>query len=438
MQYQLRPYQERIVQVMQEQTHHYLALPMGLGKTLIVLEFLRRTNQKALIVAPLIVAQRTWPTEVKKFGFDFKVAMLHGPGKDDLLRTNADLKIVNWDGIKWLGEQIESRGSHDLSKRVLILDEATAIKAIKSKRFQVCRRMQHFFKAGIYCLSGTPMPNGYTGLWTQYWMLDRGRALEATFTGYKRKYFFESGPPRFLIEPLPGAIERIQGRIKPLTSALLAEDYVDVPEVVHNTWHVQLPAEARKAYNLYKDENPFESAGVITNKYRQITQGALYNEDKSYTVLHTEKVQALKEILELADGEPVLCAVYFKFEVEMIQKEFGKMPVIAGGTSEAERRSILDHWDRRSIPLLLVHPASLSHGVNMQYGGSRIVWYGMPWSLEQYQQLNGRLIRPGQTEPVKLTHISCLRTKDQRVFEVLENKNVTQADFMAAMRASED
>lgn len=431
----LRGYQERAVEDMIKWRFHYLAYEMGVGKTLMVLEYLKRTNQKGLIVAPLLVAQRTWPAEVKKFGYPFKVALLHGPGKDILLRTDAELKVVNYDGLKWLGQQIEGRGSHDLSKRVLILDESTYIKSVSSKRFQVLRRAQHFFKAGIFCLSGTPMPNGYPDLWTQYWMLDRGRALESTYTQYKSKYFYESGPPRFIISLKPGAAEHIQERIKPLTSALFAEDYVEMPDSTYTTWHIDLPKAVMEEYDKYQEETPFISEGTMTNKLRQITQGALYTNDiGAFDIKHFEKVNALKEILELANGSPVLCPIQFRFEVKMIQSELGYIPLIAGGMNANEKLTILAKWDRGEIPLLLVHPGSLSHGVNMQFGGHWIVWYGLPWSLEQYQQLNGRLIRPGQTEPVKIIHISARGTKDQRVFEVLEKKDITQTDFMEAMR----
>ena len=449
--FKLRQYQEHAVREMIRQPFRYLAYEMGLGKTLMVLEYLFRTKQKAFIVAPLLVAQRVWPQETKKFGYPFKVAVLHGAGKEDMFRLpDIDLKVINYDGLKWLEEQIEKRGSHDLSQRVLILDEATCIKSGSTQRFKILQRAQHLFRKGVFCLSGTPMPKGYEDLWSQYWMLDRGRALEPTNSKFIKKYFWQSGPPRYQTYLQPGSAETIQQLIKPLTSIMRAGDYIEMPEFTHTTWRVRLPEKVYDEYAelaeeaLTSDGEVSPTAGVVTNKLRQLTQGALYHEvgDHLYEIKHIEKITALLEILDLADGAPILCPIYFRFEADMIQKalakKYGTIPLIAGGMTQVEKQKILDQWDKRTIPLLLVQPSSLTHGVNMQYGGNWIVWYGLPWSLEQYQQLNGRLIRPGQKEPVKIIHIMALGTKDHRVFEKLEQKDITQEQFMEAMNDREE
>jgi len=449
MRYQLEDYQERSVQMMMQNPFHYLAYEMGLGKTLIVLDYLKRTNQKALVVAPLLVAQRTWPQEIKKWGFfqdEKDCVILHGPNKDTLVKSNARIKVINYDGLKWLYKHVATRGSNDLSDRVLVIDEGTCIKTPSSVRFRVLKSMQHFFRRGIFVLSGTPMPNGYLDLYSQYWMLDRGSALGNTYTGFKRRYFYESGPPRWVCELRPGAGEDIRSRITPLTSVLLAEDHVKLPASIQREVKVDLPAAIRKKYAELQKEYTWEhedqkwtvdSAGVLVNKLRQLTQGAMYKreEGEEYDKLHEQKLDALDSLVESAAGDPVVCAINFKFELDMIRKRFGyKVPCISGGMSLKEKEKILNEFGQRKVPLLLCHPASMSHGLNdLQQVAHIIIWYSLPWSLEHYDQLNGRLIRRGQKRSVIIFHIIAANTIDQRISKVLMQKNVTQEQFKQAI-----
>ena len=443
--YTLRPYQERAVQEAIANSYMYEAFDMGLGKTLITLDYLRRTGLKAIVLAPLLVATRTWPQEIKKFTPELTHVVLHGKDKGDLYTQKSDIKIVNFDGLKWLYNQIAKYGSVDLKERVLIIDEATCIKNPTSMRFRALKPMRHFFaNTGVFCLSGEPMPNGYKDIWSQYWMLDQGEALGRSFSAYRKKYFIESGPPQWRVSLKDGAADDIARLIAPMTSVLRAQDYLDMPETLFIEVPVDIPKRVKEQYAVFKKEYLLEygegleayadSAGVLSTKLRQLTQGALYGKDKEYTVMHTAKLEALVRLVEEADGSPILCPIVFSFEATEIRRALGyKVPLIAGGTPEREKQAILDDWDAGKLPLVICQPASLSHGLNLQTGGHIIVWYGRPWSLEQYNQLNGRLIRPGQKHPVRVYFISAQGTADDRVAKVLAEKGATQDAFKQAI-----
>lgn len=451
--YELRNYQARAVEEAMASPFMYEAFDMGLGKTLIMLDFLKRTGLKALVMAPLLVATRTWPQEIRKWT-DMSYTVLHGPDKGDLYRQKPDIKIINYDGAKWFYDQVAKYGSIDLKGRVLIMDESTALKSPKTTRFKRISPLRHFFKdTGIFCLSGEPMPNGYKDLWSQYFMIDGGNALYRTYGDFEDEFFIRDRYNKFDIRLRNGAAETIQKRVAPITSILRASDHLEMPESVFINVPVELPAAVRKQYNQFRDDYLMEfgnndehtlaadSAGVQSGKMRQITQGAVYHEDgdkshkdRKYTTMHRAKLDALLLILEEAQRSPILCPIYFSFEYAEISEALGYAPpIIAGGTTDREKQRILDDWDAGEIPLLIVHPASVSHGLNMQTGGHIIVWYGRPWSLEQYNQLNGRLIRPGQKHPVRVMFISAVDTADDRVALVLANKSATQDDFKQAI-----
>lgn len=441
--YKLYPYQERAVQAALSNPHRYCAFDMGMGKTLTMLEVIKRSNMKALIVAPMLVALRTWPTEIQKFTPELDYMVLHGRDKEQAYKSKARIKIINYDGLKWFHKMAEKHGTIDLKQRILILDESTMIKSPGSNRFKALKALRHFFKhTGTFCLSGEPMPNGYLDLWAQYFMLDYGAALETSFGRYKQKYFYESGPPRFICKLNSGAASVIKEKVKHLTSVLDAEDYLTMPEALYHDECFSLSNEVKEEIEQFK-KSWLENVDVtnmsensLLNKLRQYAQGAVYNEDRtSSTVVHEEKLKILESLLTNADS-PVLCAINFKFELYMIRAWFNKnIPAITGDTTIAEKQKILADWDDRKIPLLLCHPAALSHGVNMQKGGSIIVWYCLPWSLEHYKQLNGRLIRPGQEKIVRVYHIIANNTMDETVASVLKRKDATQEDFKQAVKA---
>lgn len=449
--YQLRSYQKQAVEEALKSSFRYEMFDMGLGKTLIMLDYIKRSGRKALVIAPMLVATRTWPQEIRKWT-NFSHVVLHGKDKGDLFKSKADIKVINYDGIKWFYEQTVLHGSVDLKDRVLILDEPTAIKSRRSLRFKKLAPFRHFFKNnGIFNLCATPMPNGYQDLWTQYFMIDGGKALYKTYQDYEDEFFIRNRYNQYEINLRPGADKIIQERVAPITSVLRAEDHIDMPEALYETRYVTLPSGVKAQYDYLKSNLLSEfgdqlqvvadSAGVLSGKLRQVTQGAIYHDEgtsmvknRVYSNLHSAKIDMLKQLLAEANGNPILCPIYFSFEYEEIQKALGyEVPLIAGGVTEWQKQQYLDLWDTGNLPLLIVHPASVTHGLNMQTGGHTIVWYGMPWSLEQYTQLNGRLIRPGQKNPVRIIFIAAENTIDERVASVLSSKAATQSDFKNAI-----
>lgn len=454
MTYKLRGYQERAVQEAIDNPFMYEAFDMGLGKTLIMLDYLRRTGNRAVVVAPLLVAQRTWPQEIQKFTPELTYTVLHGRDKDDLYRQKPDIKIINYDGLKWFYNMIAKHGSVDLRGRVLILDESTQIKSPASVRFRALKPMRHFFaQTGAFCLSGEPMPNGYHDLWSQYFMLDHGKALGKNISEYRSRYFDSSGPPFWTMTLKPGADQEINRLVAPMTSVLKAEDHLEMPESYFIEVPVDLPRDVRTLYNSLKKDFIIkhganlehaitaDSQGVLSGKLRQLVQGCMYSDGgeeevgkRRYEVFHMEKIKAFLELYEQANGSPILCPIYFSFEYEELCKALKyRLPLIAGGTSLAEKEAILNQWDQGKVPVLVVHPQSVSHGLNMQTGGNKVIWMGRPWSLEHYKQLNGRLIRPGQTRAVTVHFISVQNSIDSRVASTLANKDATQSDFINAI-----
>lgn len=444
--------QEKDVQAMLGKNFYYLANEMGTGKTLTVLEYLRRTNQKALIVAPLLVSQRTWPQEIAKWDAfkDWSCEVIHGKNKIPAIKSDARIKIINYDGLKWLYYYLREKGTSFIEDRVLVLDEGSCFKTpykggnSKTVRFGVLTAIRKLFKA-IYILSGTPMPNGYLDLWSQYFVLNAGESLYKTFGEFKNRYFYQSGPPMY-ISTLRGAwaAEVIQERISNCTSVRKAIN--DMPSITHRDVHVNLPMNARDKYKKLKETYVWmgdkeiwevESAGVLVNKLRQLTQGGMYlkEEGGQYEKIHNAKCEALATLMESAEGDPLICAINFKFELDMINEYLGyKVPCIAGGMSLKDKTKILNDFSAKKIPLLLCHPASMSHGINdLQHVCNKVIWYSLPWSLEHYTQLNGRIIRRGQKRNVIIYHLVATNTIDTRISQVIKEKNVTQEQFKHAL-----
>lgn len=450
----LYAYQERAIKEAIERHSNFESIDMGMGKTRIMIEVCKRLSLKAFVIAPLRVALRTWPSEIEKWNPDAAFQVLHGNKKDTLYHSkdNVDFKIINFDGLKWFESMLARHGSNYLSNRVLIIDESSQIKNSSSNRFKILRRLAHFFDRR-YCLSATPLPRNYLDLWSQYFILDNGRLLGMTKYKYQDAHFRairrtsnQGGKPISYIdfELKNGHDKIIQDIVKPITTRLDSKDYLSLPEVVYNDIPIDLGRDVLTVYNHFKNNYVFEAdnntweasnAGVLAGKLRQIVQGGIYTE-VGVDLLHTKKMDALQELVEEANGDPILCPIQFKFELTEIRKAFKyNVPAIVGGVPMKQQTTILDLWDKGEIPLLLCHPAALSHGLNLQQGGHIIAWYCLPWDLEQYYQLNGRLARLGQTKPVIIYHLVANKTIDQRVVEVLSNKEATQSDFLQAIKS---
>lgn len=439
----LHAYQCRALAWMDEHNTGYLAVDMGLGKTRIVLEFIKTHDiRPVLVVAPLRVATSTWPQEIAKWAPELKFQVLHGKEKSTNFRKPADIYIINYDGLKWLDNTMKQYVRSKFMHSMLVLDEATMVKSKSSKRFKYIKDWRAAFDRA-YALSATPAPNGYQDLWAQYFLLDYGKTLGTSFASFFNKYFRMFGT--YQVAPISKAhVNDIFKRCCASTFRLDAQDYLKLPGIVHNDVHVALTPSLRKKYEILKREFVLRleeekvitaaNTAILSMKLRQFCQGHIYCEDVCEHV-HDIKLDALEQLIYELQGEPVLIAVQFRFEIAALQKRFPDTPAIYGGTSANEADELIARWNSGKIPVLICHPASISHGVNLQHGGHNIIWFALTWNLEQYMQFNGRLARQGQTKPVVVSRILLEKTVEERIAKVLEQKGTSQQALLDAIRA---
>jgi superfamily II DNA or RNA helicase len=444
--YTLHDYQKKAVNFCLQHKTVFLAMDMGLGKTAVALEVIRRTKQKAIVWAPLRVIHNTWPSEIAIWAPELTYDILHGPNKDSILQNStADILLINYDGIKWFSKAVLNKRVK-WQKRLLIVDESSFVKSPTTQRFKSFKKMRPLWSDHRLCLSATPSPNGFHELWSQYFILDYGRRLYDSFYKYRGSFFHYTGPPIFKTTIRKGSYEEILKRIKDITYRLDADDYIKLPPYIHNDIILPMPRKLRRKYDeleknffleFAETEATAMSAAALSSKLRQFLQGAVYTDERdgSFYPLHDVKFKAFQEIVESAAGQPILCPIQFKFERKMINAFMGKdVPCIAGGTSPKEATRYINLWNDSQLPILLCHPASLGHGTNLQAGGHIILWYGLTWSLEQYFQLNGRLRRQGQKNAVVLTRLLMEDTLDIKIAQVLKRKDATQAMLLNALR----
>ena len=444
----LHEYQERAVQFCLEKKQAYLAMDMGLGKTRVSLELIRRTKTKALVVAPLRGVHSTWPQECKKWTSELTCNILHGSEKS--FKKEADLYIINPEGMKWLYGELKKiyDKTGKLPFTTLIIDEGSMWKSSDTKRFDVMKALLPVFTDYKLILSGTPSPNSLMDLWSQYYLLDYGESLYENAYRFRAKYFHQVDYNGFKYGLNDGADKQIYERIAPRTFRLDAKDYLDMPDIIHNSISVEMPATCRVAYSKLESEffmefeegrvDAFNSAS-LSSKLRQFIQGGLYyapeeGQERMYQPIHRVKLDALRDLMDEHVGEPILCAIQFRFELDMLRQAFPDAPVIVGGCSATESARAIDSWNCGDIPLLICHPASLSHSVNLQTGGHIVLWYGLPWSLEHYQQLNARLYRQGQQHAVIIHHLVMEDTIDEAIMKALAAKDKTQSSLLNYLR----
>ena len=429
----LHPYQEKAVQFVKDNPKSALWIDMGLGKTvstLTALSELKRDNQirKTLIVAPLRVATHTWPTEIATWShIDMRYTVIAGKSaakRSEALDEDTDLHIINRENIPWLVEQFGQRWPYDC----VVIDESSSFKSHTSKRWKSLRKVIGKIKRMIQ-LTGTPAPNALLELWPQMYLLDKGDRLENSRGKFLSKYCTLVGNPQWNQWAVkPDRADAIHKAVSDVVLRMKADDYIDLPERIDINVPVVLPAKARKTYEDMKrdflvaydgGEILSVNAAVQINKLLQISNGNLYAEDGDFINIHSAKLDALREIVD-STNEPLLVAYSYKSDLEILMREFPDAVVIDNDNA------VLDKWNNGDIPILLAHPASAGHGLNLQKGGSLIVWYGLSWSLELYQQFNARLHRQGQTKPVRVLHILAENTADNAVLTVLAEKEGVQ------------
>lgn len=432
-----------------------LFLTMGLGKTAITLTALRDLMldelkvSKVLVIAPLRVARDTWPAEIAKWDHlkDMDVSIIIGDVKTRTAAINANalVYVVNRENVKWLVEYYEKNGLRwDFD--CVVIDELSSFKNYQSQRFKWLRKVRPFVRRWIG-LTGTPTSNGLMDLWAEIGILDGGERL-GRFIGRFRESYFKPGSMNpstgvvFNYVPRPGAEEQIYDRISDITISMKALDYLHMPECVYVNHEVEMSASERKLYDQLKHDLiiPTEdgdidaaNAASLSNKLLQMSNGAVYDENKNPRFIHERKLEMLEDLIEAANGQPVLVAYWFKHDRTRILAHLAK----AGYSDVRDLKSSEDitDWNDGNIPIALIHPASAGHGLNIQEGGHILIWFGLTWSLELYQQTNARLWRQGQKETVTIHHIVTKDTVDEDVLAALASKDVTQEKLIAAVKA---
>lgn len=441
----LHSYQERAVSFIKDTPSCALWVDMGLGKTVTVLtavsDLLASCEaQRILIIAPLRVALTTWPQEISLWEHTRHLThcVIKGSPKKrmELLKNDtSDIHIINRELVPWLVENAQKRGK-GWPYDVIVIDEASSFKSSKTKRFKALRKTLPAVERLVE-LTGTPASNGLLDVWPQVFLLDRGERLGRTFTGFRDKYFLgDYHGYNWTIRK--GADEKIYNKLSDICLTLTAEDYIKLPKRIDTTISIDMPQSARNNYVELEKEFLLEvgddtvevlHAAALSNKLLQFANGAIYIDDeKNWTEVHDAKLDAMSEIVAETAGQPLLVAYNYKTDLARLLKRFPQ--AVALGKDPAQ----IESWNRGEIPMLLAHPASAGHGLNLQKGGNTIVWFGLNWSLELYQQFNARLHRQGQQKPVVIHHLVVENTVDETVVAALASKDVTQRALLHALK----
>lgn len=428
-------------------------LDMGLGKTISTLTAIEELKydyceiDTVLIIAPKRVVETVWEEEAKKWDHTkhLTFSKIIGTERQRLaaLKVKADVHIISRDNIAWLCSLYAAKLPYDM----LVIDELSSFKAHQTQRFKSLRLARPWFKR-VVGLTGTPAPNGLINLWSQMYLIDRGERLEKTITAYRSRYFRPGASNGYVVysyKLLSDSERLIQERIKDICISMRAEDYLEMPERIDNFVRVTMPDKLMDAYKKFEQENVITlaneieegattvnavNAAALSNKLLQFANGAMYDENKNVVPIHDLKLEALKEIIEAADGKPVLVAWTYQFDRDRIKNYFRSM-----APRELKTAEDINDWNAGKVRLMLAHPASAGHGINLQAGGNIIVWYGLTWSLELYQQFNARLYRQGQKQRTIIHHIVNTGTHDEDVVRALKSKDKTQNNLMNSIKA---
>ncbi len=426
-----------------------LFLDMGLGKTVITLTAIedlmynRFEIEKVLVIAPLRVAEDTWSKESDKWDHlkHLSISKILGTPaqRRKALAKEADIYIVNRENVVWLTNELSSIGDSWIFDMVVI-DELSSFKSPKAQRFRALKKYITRSKR-VVGLTGTPAPNGLIDLWSQIYLLDSGERLGRTVTGYREKYFDpdkRNATTIFNYKPKPKAEEKIRSAISDICISMRAEDWLEMPERIDNIQSVKLSEKEQMAYDQFERDSYYEflsgeitaaSRAALTNKLLQFSNGAVYDSDGKYIKIHDRKLDALEEIIELSNGKPVLCFYSYKHDLNRIMERFKNAVKLKDSND-------ITSWNNGEISLLLAHPAGAGHGLNLQGGGNIIVWFGLTWSLELYQQANARLYRQGQSEnSVIIHHLITENSADEKVLNSLLNKKDVQDDLLNSLKA---
>lgn len=450
MRYSPHEYQRYATEYIETHPIAAVLLNMGLGKTSITLTALNNLLfdsfeiHKVIVIAPLRVARDTWSAEMEKWehlsSLIYSVAVGTEAERLAALRRQADIYIINRENVQWLISESGIPFNYDM----VVIDELSSFKNHQTKRFKALMKMRPKVKR-IVGLTGTPSSNGLMDLWAEFKLLDMGQRLGRFIGQYRTAYFQpdkRNGQVVFSYKPLPGAEQQIYRKISDITISMKSTDHLQMPELVESRYTVYLSEEERKRYVALKEDLVLQlpdgeitaaNAASLSGKLSQMANGAVYTDAGETISIHDRKLDVLEDIIEAANGKPLLVAYWFRHDLERITERLHKLntPFSRLDSSESIRR-----WNAGELPVALIHPASAGHGLNLQSGGSTIVWFGLTWSLELYQQTNARLWRQGQkSETVVVQHIVAEGTIDERIMKALSEKDTTQSALIDAVKA---
>ena len=449
MKYSPHDYQKYAIDYIETHPQAAVLLDMGLGKTSITLTAIRDLLfdsfevHRVLVIAPLRVARDTWPAELEKWNhlhdLTYSVAVGTEAVRRAAFQKAADIYIINRENVPWLVENIP------FAFDMVVIDELSSFKNQQAKRFKALMKVRPHIRR-IVGLTGTPAGNGLMDLWAQFRLLDGGKRLGRFITHYRQEYFIPgrtNGQIVYEYFPKPDAERRIYEKISDITISMKSTDYLKMPELVSIAYPVTLNQAEREDYDEMKEKFLLSlcdrditaaNAGALAGKLSQMANGALYDDDGEVVLIHDRKLDALEDIIEAANGKPLLIAYWFNHDLQRIEERLRLRRITFERLSS---EGSIRRWNTGELPVALIHPASAGHGLNLQAGGSTIVWFGLTWSLELYQQTNARLWRQGQTDQtVTLIHIVTGGTIDEDILKALKSKDRTQASLIAAVKAN--
>jgi SNF2 family DNA or RNA helicase len=458
--YEPKEYMKAAIRFMIQQGAAGLFLDPGLGKTAITLSAFkilkaRGIVKRALVIAPLRVANSTWPREVRKWEnfSDLKMAVLHGNNKNRLSDPSIDIDVINPEGLEWLLHDKGEGRRPAISKQpwfwdMLVVDESTQFKHTNTQRFRLLRPYLRRF-ARRYILTGSPAPNGLLDLYGQIYLLDGGAAFGRGIQAYRINYFNPGGFNGYQWTIKPGAEEQIYKKVKPLVMRLEAKDYLDLPPLVENTIEVELPAAAMRQYKemeatlvsqFVRGEVVAQNAAAATIKCRQIANGGIYHDQEEggkrvYSNIHSTKIDCVKELVEELQGQPALIAYEFQHDLDRLKAAFPFAPHLGAGVTAAQQERIEDDWNAGRLPVLLAQPQSVAHGLNLQGTGAAIIKHSLTWDLERDEQFTRRVWRQGQEKRVVVHYIVAKGTVDEVIRDALIRKEKTQRGLLDALKS---
>lgn len=462
MEYKAHDYQKYATQFLIDHNAAGLFLDMGCGKSVITLTALWELAfdyfdiSKVLVIAPKRVAEDTWKREIEKWehlaGITYSIVLGSREQRKTALNKKALLYIINRENVPWLIE------NYKWDFDTIVIDELSSFKSNKAQRFKALKKVRPKLKR-IIGLTGTPAPNSLMDLWSEIYLLDMGQRLGRYIGGFRDRFFTPDKRNRdviFSYKPREGAEDKIYELISDICVSMKALDHIKMPELIMNNIEVEMSSKELKLYEKFKSDmvlsldgkelvSTFPSekpcyasphlslrcidavnAAALSNKLLQMANGAVYDDEKAVVEIHDKKLDALEDLIEATNGKPVLVAYWYKHDKDRIMRRFQ--------AEEINTSSDIDKWNKGEMPVALIHPASAGHGLNLQQGGSTIVWFGLTWSLELYQQLNARLYRQGQKNTVIIHHIITKNTIDENVIKALEKKDLSQNSLIEAVK----